>query len=111
MIAQLQPKTWEVDESIDADDEEVFIVVSGTEDVVAMCPAIDDDWDNLDEMPIAMANARLMAASPELLDALLEVLDWANDGFRVALRPDQMAKINAAITKALPTQGDSDAMA
>jgi hypothetical protein len=49
---------------------------------------------------IGEANARLIAAAPELLEACLEIEDWANDGFRVGLRPDQKAKIAAAIAKA-----------
>jgi len=55
-----------------------------------------DDEDNQE----CLANARLIAAAPDLLDALKEVQDWANDGFRVALRDDQKAKIAAAIAKA-----------
>ena len=45
------------------------------------------------------ANARLIAAAPDMYEALKEILDWANDGFRVALRPDQKRRILDALAK------------
>lgn len=48
---------------------------------------------------IELANAKLIAAAPELLEALIEVINWANLGNHID--DERYKQCTAAITKAL----------
>ena len=54
-------------------------------------------------IPGVMADARLIAAAPDLLDELLSVLDWAVTE-RAPLRNQEIESIRAAIAKATGEQ-------
>jgi hypothetical protein len=65
--------------------------------VVAFLPAWLDD-----EKEEAKANARLIAAAPDLLEALQLIVQWDESGF--AQTDEQMSKARAAISKATGEQ-------
>lgn len=73
MKTQYTPGPWTIN-TVEADDEgDLCIMVWG--DTQAVCAVIVDDDEGWDR-DTAEANARLIAASPMLLDALKKIVAW-----------------------------------
>jgi len=88
------PGPWEVE-----DNGHFYDINAGRATVGNVCSSIS--WFDNDEHrgPVAMANARLIAAAPELLEALTVTLDeighWLSQQ-----KPELRQKLVSAITKA-----------
>lgn len=91
------PGPWEVGP---VDDTVVTHV--GADGVRLVVAEIDGDYNQPETWPIMEANARLIAAAPELLEALDRIQNWPRvfDG----LRAEDVAFARAAIAKATGEQ-------
>ena len=93
------PGPWSLDGIIVFKDKPYLRIAVVTED--------DDQTDGGPSLSVRRANARLISAAPDLLDALMPVLgkdnseaDEATQTVRITLSYAEMAAISAAVAKA-----------
>ena len=90
------PGPWEVGP---VDDTVVTHV--GADGVRLVVAEIDGDYNQPETWPIMEANARLIAAAPELLEAAIELKDVCNRPSAARTRAEAWRKLDKAIAKAL----------
>ena len=91
------PGPWTVADPEDLSYTQVIVAASGTDDAEDVAEV---SISRPDIHPNARANARLIAAAPELLDLLQKHLDWFEGKFLPVNESEFIAATRAAIAKA-----------
>ena len=76
-------------------------IIAGDESEELICNLYEHMGSHLEQFTNAKANARLIAAAPELLEALQQMLLWAPSGFAPQSKSEAMSMANDAIAKAI----------
>lgn len=95
-MAEYTRGPWELDESLRGNS---YTAISG-EDWIELATVVTRMQSGTEDSPEGLANARLIAAAPELLEALELARDHLEVCNHEGEEDEALAQINAAITKA-----------